>query len=137
QVIADLERAVQTLTGTVPPDSRNRPSKLASYALFARLYTSMRHYDKAEHYADSALALYDKLVDYNTLSLTANSPFSRTNEETIIRFTANIGFNAASYARNDNTFSVDSNLIASYDLNDLRLKIYYSPLVGGKGHYIK
>ncbi|MFB2120815.1 RagB/SusD family nutrient uptake outer membrane protein [Parapedobacter sp. 2B3] len=137
QVIADLGRAAQTLTGTTPPDSRNRPSKLAAYALFARLYTSMRQYDKAEKYADSVLALYNELIDYNTISQTSTSPFLRTNAETIVRFTTAIGFNAASYARNDNTFSVDSNLIASYDQNDLRLKIYFSPLNGGKGHYIK
>lgn len=137
QVIADLGRATQIMTATLPPESRNRPSKLAAYALFARLYTSMRQYDKAELYADSVLALYDKLIDYNSVNLTTTSPFSITNDETIMHYITNLGFNAATYTRNDNTFSVDSSLVESYHPNDLRLQVYFSPLSGGKGHYLK
>jgi hypothetical protein len=76
QILSDLLQAKDLLPDTVPKLNRNRPSKPAALALLARVYLSMRLYDKAGAYADSCLNLYNKLIDYNTVSTTLSRPSS-------------------------------------------------------------
>lgn len=126
QIILDLSTAIPLLDQSVPAVYRNRPSKPAGYALFARLYLTIRDYENAEKYADSCLSLYSNLIDYNTISTTSNSPFSVTNEETLMNaLLAPVDYNSIFY-NTDVKISVDSNLFNSYDENDLRKAIFFN-----------
>ena len=131
QVIADVQQALPLLPAVLPPSNRNRPSKPAGYALLSRIYISMRRYDKAELYADSALALYNKLIDYNTVSLTSTTPFTINNDETIIRYTVVNTYPSLSIS--SVTTLIDSNLVKEYKTNDLRKSIYFRAITGGVG----
>jgi len=75
QIVSDLNVAITNL----PVEAKNiyRPSKAGAYALFARVSLYMNEYTKAQEYAEKALALNNKLVDYNTYSfINPAKPFS-------------------------------------------------------------
>lgn len=130
QVIIDLTEAKELLAGTVPSTARNRPSKLAAYALFARIYLSMRKYDLAYRYADSTLNFYKKLINYNTVSLTASTPFSLTNDETIL--STNISsYNAITYRNTEEVLNVDTLLMSTYGNDDLRKVVFFTEIRPG------
>lgn len=131
QVIDDVTQAIPLLSATVPASNRNRPSKPAAYALLARVYLSMRKYDKAELYADSTLTLYNKLIDYNSISQTSTTPFTINNDETIVRYTTVNAYAALSIS--STTSLIDSNLVKEYKTNDLRKAIYFRVITGGFG----
>lgn len=61
-MIADVNEALPYL----PDQGRNilLPGKAACYAFLARVYLTMMNYDKAEEYADMALAMNDALYDW-------------------------------------------------------------------------
>jgi len=125
QIITDVLMAAELLKAEATTDKRNRPSKVAAYALLSRVYLSMRIYDEAEVYVDKALLLCPKLLDYNTLTvLPGRSSFTYNSPETIY-FTQQ----AAKYT--ETTFSssvlygVDTSLIALYGADDLRMSIYF------------
>jgi hypothetical protein len=125
QIISDLRTACQLLSPEVPVQNRNRASKPAAFALFARLYLSMRNYANAELYADSCLALYSKLIDYNTVSKTSITPFQRTDDETILwALESGGGYSNVQYNAPSN-INIDTALLASYAPGDLRRSIYY------------
>ncbi|RZM25149.1 MAG: RagB/SusD family nutrient uptake outer membrane protein [Pedobacter sp.] len=126
QIIADLSTAVSLLDGQFPIVNRNRSSKVAAHALFARLYHSMREYTKAEKHADSALLLYNKLLDYNTISTTATNPFTRTNDDVIMQSSIVQSEYNVIWANSAVNLSVDSILYSSYDSNDLRRSIFFT-----------
>jgi hypothetical protein len=123
QIIADLTEAGSLLT-TALPSARNRPSKIAAMALFARIYLDMRKYSLAEAYADSCLKLYSNLINYNTVSTTSATPFSYTANDELILYSTMVSYPAAQYDNRKGT-SIDSNLLKSYDANDLRGKVYF------------
>src|SRR5690606_24507533 len=81
QIINDLTFAVDLLKEV--PTTRYSPSKPAALGLLARIYLSMRKYDKALEYADLTMAYYGTLIDYNNLNLTTRYSIPRLNEETI------------------------------------------------------
>ena len=61
-ILKDLDEALSDL-----PDMGTtilHPGKGAAYAMLARTYMQMMNYDKALEYADKALAINDKLVDW-------------------------------------------------------------------------
>lgn len=123
QIISDLQSAVALL----PPEVsslRNRASKPAAYALFARLYLSMREYDRAGLFADSCLALYDKLIDYNTVQLNSLTPFPVDNDECIFRARYAAGYAATLYNTSAN-IQISDELLQSYDEYDLRRQLYF------------
>lgn len=134
QVLADLGAAAQLLPPERPSGNLNRPSRLAAYALFARIYLDMRKYDKAESYADSALAIYNVLIDYNTVSTTSTTPFSTKNDELIFnsRQVSAYSFSTSSSRAQG---KIPEDLIALYNGNDLRLILYYDN--GNKSFYTK
>ncbi|WP_205512345.1 RagB/SusD family nutrient uptake outer membrane protein [Longitalea arenae] len=136
RMLNDLLEA-QTL---LPPDVtnyRNRPNKPAALAQLARVYLSMRQYDKAGAYADSSLRLYNKLIDYNTRDAATLRFFERTNDETIYqsRFVETNVLKSTSTTRD---CMVDSILYSSYSANDLRRSMFYVNNAGRinfKGYY--
>jgi hypothetical protein len=98
-----------------------RFSKPAAYALMARLNWSMRNYEKAGAYADSCLALYNTLLDFNSLSISATYPVPRFNAEVIWHCTASLHeTNYSGYSR------VDSSLYALYSDGDLRKQAFFN-----------
>ena len=65
QIIKDLQTALPLLPDEV--QYRNRPAKVAVYALLSRVYLSMSDYGNAELYANKALTIKHDLIDYNTI----------------------------------------------------------------------
>lgn len=133
QVLKDLNEAENLLPTARPALNLNRPSRIAVYALLARIYLDKRDYARAEDNADKCLALYDKLTDYRFISQTATTPFTTTNNEELIYVTASsavvyseiIAANAAVSSR------INDDLIKLYDLKDLRLSTYFARLSDG------
>lgn len=125
QILTDIQYAVPALD-IILPVNNNRPSRAAAYALFSRVFLSMREYSKAELYADSALAITKALIDYNGISTTATSPFQINNVETILSTGAILGQYQITYPSSINTqVTVNPELIALYDKNDLRLSVFF------------
>lgn len=81
QVLADLKKSARMLPDVVP--SPTRPSKAAAYGMLSRVYLQMRDYIAAGEYADSCLRFQQRLLDYNTLTITVNFPLPHLNEEVI------------------------------------------------------
>lgn len=124
RIITDLSEATQLLEDAFYQNNRNRPSKMAAYALMARVYLSMGKYDKAGLYADSCLQRYNTLVDYNTLNTSSSRPFDRSFGEVLLqsRLLSSTGlFKASAFIY----CIIDTNLYRSYDDNDLRKILFY------------
>jgi hypothetical protein len=118
QVIGDLKASISLLPNK--PAYPTRPSVPAVYGLLARIYLAMRKYPQAELYADSCLATTTAtLLDYNNISKTSTTPFIKFNSEVIFHS------QLASYASTSPGYdNVDSLLVASYQLGDLRGPIF-------------
>ncbi|HVT86420.1 MAG TPA: RagB/SusD family nutrient uptake outer membrane protein [Chitinophagaceae bacterium] len=134
QLIADAKEAARLLP--VTPLVKTRPSRTAAFALLARTYLSMADYNNAFIYADSALNLYNTLMDFNCscINLNAANPFARYNNEVIFH-TLLFGSGTLSTT----TAKVDSNLYSSYNANDLRKTGFFknnnNGTYGFKGSY--
>lgn len=121
RILADLAQASQLLEVQLPAN-RNRPSRIAAHALFARIYLQRREYNIAERHADTCLSLYNKLVDYNTLSKTSTAPFSTTHDELIY---SKYSITRASAAQANTFIKIAPEQIGFYESNDLRLTMFY------------
>lgn len=134
QVISDLREASDYL----PNNSSHpmRPSKPAAFGALARTFLSMRKYDSAFKYADLTLQMRNELLDYNSTDVDPSSyvPFAPFNKE-IIFYSTESGTHTCTlyfYA------SIDTNLLATYDSNDLRTTVFFFPYngyYGFKGNY--
>ncbi|RYF26398.1 MAG: RagB/SusD family nutrient uptake outer membrane protein [Flavobacteriales bacterium] len=134
QIVDDATRAAQLLQAEVPNDKRNRPSKVAAYALLARVFTSMRDYQQAEQAADLALAGYSKLIDYNTLVQRTNSSFTYNSEETIyFSHCENSLYAQLTSLASAAFYSADPEFLKQYHPCDLRKSIYFR--LNANGNY--
>ena len=127
QIESDLLNAVDFLPNT--PLYKTRPSKPAAYALLSRYYLVKQDYANALNYADLCLKLYDSILDYNTLNASAAYPIPALNKEVIYEATLS----------DDPLFNVvfvDSNLYKSYDINDLRKKLFFKTNTSGQATFI-
>lgn len=125
QVIADLNVAIALLPKEISVVFRNRPSRPAAYALLSKVYLSMSNYTHAELYADSCLALYDKLIDYNLIDKNSITPFKKTNDEVLLYANqVNGQYNYVLYNPTVN-ITVDSVLYKSYKEGDLRKQLFF------------
>jgi tetratricopeptide (TPR) repeat protein len=130
RIIGDLKVSIPILSTT--PLYKTRPSKQAAYALLARIYLSMETYDQAILYADSALQIQNTLIDYSKLSASNSFPIDRFNPEVIFHSSFTFGI-----FRNTRLI-VDPILLASYNTNDFRKKVFFTPVADGetyKGSY--
>ncbi len=121
QILNDLLEAKTLLADSVS-SIRIRPNKPAALAQLARVYLSMRKYEKAGAYADSSLRLYHELIDYNTRDSNSSRPFDRLNVETMYQsrfLETNVLKGVLGYA------SVDTTLYKTYALNDLRRTLFF------------
>jgi len=129
QIITDLQQAIPLLPSGVQWSNRNRPCQPAAYALLARAYLTMQDTADAEASADSSLALYSGLVDYNTVDSTKAHPFPEGgNNEVLFQCSA---FNYQ--VLYDFQAEVDTNLYRSYDPNDLRRAVFFRTAPSGDG----
>lgn len=132
RILLDLKKAASLLP--VTQIHVMRPSKAAAYGLLARVFLSMRLYDMAGKYADSALQLNDILLDYNTVDPSPARPFPKFNPEVVFyTFAGNFPILSNSRAK------IDSNLYQSFEENDLRKLIFFrnnnNGTYGFKGTY--
>jgi starch-binding outer membrane protein, SusD/RagB family len=128
QILNDLLEAKTLLPDTIS-GLRIRPNKPAAFAQLARVYLSMRHYDKAGANADSSLQLYKALIDYNTRDGNSTRPFDKLNVETMYqsRFVeTNILKGVSGWGL------VDTNLYSTYAPNDLRRSLFFYTIPTGK-----
>lgn len=127
QILNDITAAIPLLDQNIPFNNRNRPSKVAAYALLARVNIAKRDYQLAEIAADSCLSLFNLLIDYNTVDRYDQTPFSYNTEETIFfsnqvfvySTTTGYGSILSSY------YGVDTALLALYEPHDLRKSIFF------------
>lgn len=131
-ILNDVLEAIPLLPGSL--EQKQHGSRPAAYGLLARVYLSMRYYEKAEIYADSCLRHYDKLIDYNTINPNISIPFPQRNEEVI--------FDARSASPSILTrgrAKVDTVLLSKYEDWDLRKSIFFLSNANGskafKGSY--
>lgn len=138
RIISDLHSASTFLSETGRPVTHlNRPSKPAVFALFARLYLDMRHYELAEAYADSTLAIYNALIDYKAVDTESANPFMNLTSETLFYTTqANVYGFTTFPGLNNLQATIDTNLIKLYEPDDLRFSIFYTERSPGE-FYIK
>lgn len=117
-ILTDLKASAALLPANI--HAKYLPSRAAAYGMLARVYLSMNDYANAGLYADSALNLYNTLIDYNSVSTTATIPFPQFNGEVIYDARASQApALATAKAR------ADSNLYTSYAANDLRKTLYF------------
>ncbi|MBS1662547.1 MAG: RagB/SusD family nutrient uptake outer membrane protein [Bacteroidetes bacterium] len=119
RVLADLSEAISLLP--VTPAYKTRPSKAAGYALMARLYLNVSDYADAGKYADSCLAVYPGLLNFNTLNLTATYPIPNYSDDVIFQNILNPGSGIISF-----NAKIDTALYNRYDANDLRKVVYFT-----------
>lgn len=130
----------QTAGSLLPslPQHVLRPSKAAAYGYLARTYLSMRNYKDAFANATLSLNLKNDLLDYNDNSLvkvSASFPFAIYNKEVIYHDCDNMLVFSTVIQRNSR---VDTNLVNSYGINDLRKNSFFlssSPGMQFKGSY--
>ena len=129
QILNDLHKSEAYLPTGLPGKTLNRPVRIVAQALLARVYLSMRNYAEARACADSALQVYSTLIDYNDLSLATPAPINMLNPETLYQASFLGSPVGVSYFSNISavypTTWIDTNLIRSYDSNDLRKVIFY------------
>ncbi len=124
QIFADLAQADALLPLNGSPSNLTQPSKIATWALYARIYLSIRNYPLALQYADSCIQHGITLMDYNTLDTSSYGPINTINPETIFWCTVPIQYEATVVGPSA-TSTIDTNLYASYDTNDLRKHVYF------------
>ncbi|MDR6784577.1 tetratricopeptide (TPR) repeat protein [Pedobacter africanus] len=131
QIISDLKESADLLPEN--QSSPNRPIKAAAHGLLARVYLSMKDYANAGIYAEKVLVLNSQLMNFNDLNASSTNPINRFNKEVIFPMTT--GGRIFAYQP---TF-VDSTLVKSYHINDLRKSCFFHQNSNGtycfKGDY--
>ena len=135
QILSDLREAEGLLPPT--PEVSFRPSRAAVYALRARTKLQMGDYEGAYNAANSCLKINDQLLDYNSLDLDQPVTFSaygEGNPEVIFMATCpgNISY---LLLLTFHYMNADTNLLASYAEDDLRLRAFWTPREDGTFQY--
>jgi len=131
QILSDLTQAGDLLDNDISEAFRYQPSKAAVYAFLARVYLSMGLYVEAENYADRCLDTYNTLIDYNTISKTASTPFRDYNAENIYYSEQTNNLTAVSASLSSAKYTVTPSVLSMYDSNDLRRSLYFSLVASG------
>lgn len=132
QIINDLHLALLLLPDNYPLTHLNHPSKISAFALFARIYLSMRDYSNALLYSDSCLRRYNSLIDYNSLDTTSNFPFPIQNIESLYATVQVPEYSSTIAYYFGQGLSIDTTLISSYDSNDLRRYVFFTSVSPGQ-----
>lgn len=133
QILSDLAAANSLLFTEMTANNKERPSKVAVCALYARIYLSMRYYNKAEEYAENVLNLYNTLIDYNTIDISQRVQFTMNNTETILNTTVISNYyTTISVGGFIDLVTVNPTLYSLYNNNDLRKNVFFgvNPITG-------
>lgn len=127
RILQDLQLAESLLPVSAPYVTR--PSRAAACALLAKVYLLMQDYEKALEYAGKTLEINASLLDFNTLSTAASSPFPAvTNGATpnteILFYARCIVYN--SMRARGSIAKIDTALYKAYADADLRKAIFYA-----------
>jgi starch-binding outer membrane protein, SusD/RagB family len=129
KILSDLNTAKEVLPDRFDPSHRNRASKAAALALSARIHLYMGSWQQSALDAEAALKYYDSLIDFNWVDSTAKIPIKADNMEVIysIKLPDISGLNnlVVSLASSVKGANVDTGLIHSFILKDLRLPVFY------------
>lgn len=122
QIISDLKESITRLP--LSTESSTRPAQPAACALLARAYLYMRKYDSCYLYANRSIEQRNGLVDYNSLNVATNFPFSTIlfeNNPEVLYYSliASPTLLISSYSK------VDTLFFQSHDDHDLRKQVYY------------
>ncbi len=117
QIINDTKEAVNLLDENAA--LKTRPTKAAAHAFLSRVFLNIGQYEDALSAANSALSFNNKLIDYNTLSLTEEFPFALFNEEVIFHTRLYTGMFYAPMTK------IEPTLLATYNQNDLRKELFF------------
>ena len=118
QIIADLEEADDLLP--VSAIHVFNPCVASAKAMLAKVNLAMENYQAAETYASEAIDLHGTLMDFNTLTTTANRPIPMYNTEVLFQSVS------STYQFPVSTLAyVDTLLYEKYELNDLRKSIFF------------
>ncbi|MEN7547365.1 RagB/SusD family nutrient uptake outer membrane protein [Rapidithrix thailandica] len=128
QIIQDLEKAENLLPLTSP--YKTRPSRLAVWALLARVYLIMENYSQALDYARKFLQEQRELLDYTELDTSQSRPFPSDNPEVVFEAVlTSYMFTISSQVY------VDSLLYQEYTDGDLRKSLFFKE--GEEGYLFK
>jgi hypothetical protein len=115
QIKADLNQALPVLADR--PDFISNPSKVAIYAIMARVCLNTREFAEAERNADLALSLQNTLLDLNTYAVTPSPVFpNRLNNPEQIFYKKVAGY--------PTPFPLSTSAISLLDTTDLRYQVY-------------
>lgn len=120
-ILNDLIRALNLLPET--SISPVRSTRFAAASLLGRVYLAMGNFDMARKYTELALHNNAVLMDFNSMNSNLANSFKQFNVEVI--FESRSVFPAMLTSKRAN---VSKDLIALYDPNDLRLKMYYTKI---------
>ena len=125
QILSDLEESLKYLP--LAADHPLRPSQLAARGLLARVYLSMRKYDKALEQCNLVLQSRNELIDFNNsaeMNISATYPMAvhRYGKEMIYSKTS---YTSATQIGALSFYLIDTNLVASYAPDDLRSKAWF------------
>ncbi|MGN7720690.1 RagB/SusD family nutrient uptake outer membrane protein [Chitinophaga sp. 22620] len=127
QIIDDLSTA--SLLLPIQPKYKTRPSKIAAYALLARVYLNKGDFIKAKEFSDSVLIYNPELLNFNSdipsLALEYRFPDFKTDNKEVIFYSEGIGYTGIIPDYNFSFGLVDTVLFRSYDEYDLRRKYFY------------
>lgn len=131
RIIRDLQAAVPLLP--VEVGSKITPSKAAAYGLLARISLSIGDYYSAGFYADSCLQLHSELLDYKDFKVNSDAdyPFPLMNEEVIFQSYLMPQYGTTTISGG----TVDSILLASYEVKDTRRTLFFTTNGGFRGNY--
>lgn len=131
-IIDDLKKSAELLP--MESEYKTRPSKLAAYAVLARVYLSMEDYVNAGYYADLVLESSNDLLDFNKLNSNASFPIEVMNKETLY-----FSMSTSALLLAQSRANVSEELLSMYHEDDLRKKVYFYKKTNGstgfKGAY--
>ncbi len=137
QIFSDLTAARNLLPPTIPQPRGSKPSLVAVYGMLSRTHLCIGNHEHAGRYADSALASYGVLINYNDLDTNVTLPFAIDHDE-IVYQSYLVNANPLSFTFTSQGYSIDTTLYRSFDENDLRKKLFFlenGPFINKKRGY--
>lgn len=126
QIIDDLNKSIQLLPEEV--NYKTRPNKSSAYALLARVQLSIGDYENALKNAQQSLQRNSKLVDYNSMDLSAAYPFMPMNDEVIYHGKSSASGSLMASSR----LTITQDLFGMYSDDDLRKTAFFVARTPGR-----
>lgn len=134
-ILRDLEQALDLFSDE--PYVPTRPTKESTLMLLAKIHLYLENYDEAFWYANEVLSINAELINFNELELDGIRTFpvyGEGNKEIVFN-----AWTSSITILTDARMSIDTNLYAMYEENDLRKDAYFMNVNGDlkfKGSYV-